>query len=154
VLAVLSTAAVQATHAQSPTAADTAAVLHVVAAAVSGDHVRPDSGQFDITIRFWYIAPGDSLTARLAAAARYTTAAMPADAVCPLVGAPEGAPTASVTAMKLTFVGADTAVVMVSSSCRRPRPSGVGTHFAQGDSFRLVRQGGVWRVASRWYFIS
>lgn len=141
-------------HAQPPAASDTAAVVRAIAAALLSEQPRPDSGQIDIVVRFWYIAPNDSLTARLAAAARYTTEFVPTGAVCPFPGAPAGAPTSSVTRMTLRFMAADTALVRLSTSCLRPRPSAVGTHFVQGDAFQLVRQGASWAIVSRSYFIS
>ena len=153
-LGILCIAAPASAHAQPRAIADTAAVITVIAAALLSDQPRPDSGQIDITVRFWYLALGDSLTARLAAAARYTTEPVPAGAVCPFPGAPAGTPTASVTTMTLEFVAADTVVVTLGSSCLRPRPSAVGTHFVQGDAWKLVRQGASWAIASRSYFIS
>ena len=141
-------------HAQAPTATDTSAVLSVVAAALAEGQPHPDSGRSDLTIRLWYIAPDDSLTARLAAAARYITAPLPAGAVCPFPDAPADAPKAAEATVSLKFMAADTAVVMLGSSCQRPRPSAVGSLFVQADGFQLVRQGGSWAITSRWYFIS
>ena len=129
-------------------------MLNVIAAALARDKPRPDSGQIDITIRFWHVAPDDALTARLAAAARYTTAPVPSDVLCPFPGAPADAPTAFRTSVTVKFVSVDTAIVILADSCRRPSPSAVGTHFIQGDSFQLVRQGGSWAIASRSFFIS
>jgi len=154
VVAAIGATGPKSAYAQAPTVADTAAVLDVVAAVLYAVEVRADSDMVTTTIRRWQISPGDSLTARLAAAARITTEPAPADVPCAMPGTPVGAPTAAITRVQLTFASADTAVVTLVSSCRPPAPTSVGTHFAQGESFRIVRQGGQWSIASRWYFIS
>jgi hypothetical protein len=91
----------------------------------------------------WFVAPGDSLTARLAALARVATAPTPAGAVCGFDALP-GATVALTTALALYPVSPDTVYATVSHSCGRTRRSAVGSRFSQAERYRVVRRERVW----------
>ena len=116
----------------SVTRIDTAGVLDAIAVAA----VRAPG-------ETWFVAPGDTLTARLATLAGIATTPTPTGAACPF-DAPPGATVALTTALALYPIAPDTVYATLSHSCRRTRRSAVGPVFRQSERYRVVRSGGTW----------
>ena len=117
-------------RAAAPT--DTAGVLEALAALFRGGKGEP-----------WFIAPGDTLTTRLATLAGVATVPTPPNAVCRF-DAPQGATVASTTVLAMSASSADTVYASLYHSCRRTRQSAVGSHFAQFEIYRVIRRGRAW----------
>ena len=128
----------------TPSAArtDTAGVLDALAVAVRAGRVEP-----------WFVASGDTLTARLAALAGVATAPVPPGAVCGFDALP-GATVAMTTALAVYPVSPDTTYATLSHSCRRTHRSAVGTHFRQAERYRVVRRGRTWTATLAGHSIS
>jgi hypothetical protein len=91
----------------------------------------------------WFVAPGDTLTARLAAHADVATTPTPLGAVCDFDALP-GATVALTTALALYPVSPDTVYATLSHSCRRTLRSAVGSRFSQAERYRVIRRERVW----------
>jgi hypothetical protein len=121
--------------ARSTVATDTAGVLEALAALFRGRNAEP-----------WFVAPGDTLTVRLAALAGVTTVPTPPGAVCGF-DAPQGATVASTTALMMSPASPATVYASLYRTCRRTRQSAVGSQFAQVEMYRVIRRGRAWTAA-------